>query len=148
MADAYDLRTWPPIQMENQPEVYRERTGVVWMRLPHVPQGWPYQYQWSGITHDAIVDLDRFPILVARVARVMGKSYAHMDIEESDLGGKPAWTERSSTLQQSGLSIGDIGKDHPGVRRLHLRLIVGGPNEGASAAYTYVRLSDARISTS
>lgn len=125
--------------MENKPEVYTDRTHVLWMRLPHVPEGWPYQFQWSGVTTDTIVDLDRFPIVVAAVSRMKAKSYAHMDIGELDVSGKPAWGERSSTLTQTGLSIGDIGKDHHGVRRLNLRLIVGGPNEGASAAYSYVR---------
>ncbi|MBS1722151.1 MAG: hypothetical protein JSS66_03985 [Armatimonadetes bacterium] len=130
---------WKPIAMENQPEVYSEQRGLLSMRLPHVPDGWPYAYQWSGVTRDIIVDLDRYPVLVARVSQLQQGSYAHLDIAELDIHGKESWTTRSTTLQTPGLSVADVGKERHGVRRLRLRLIVGGPNEGCSCSYSYVR---------
>jgi hypothetical protein len=131
---------WQPLGLENAADVFAERPGAVTLRLPHVPVGWPYTYQWSGITRTAVVDLGRYPVLVACVTKVQRNSYAHLDVEERDYFGKPVRIERTSTLVEPGLSVldcGDIwGRD---VRRLTLRLIVGGANEGASCEYAYVR---------
>ncbi|HZH99483.1 MAG TPA: hypothetical protein VEX38_10970, partial [Fimbriimonadaceae bacterium] len=75
-------------------------------------------------------------------ARVVGAnkgSYAHVDVEELDVHGKQSWGMRTSALLAPGLCTLDIGSQHPGIRRLQLRLIIGGPNEGARVGYSYVR---------
>lgn len=134
-----DVSTWQVLSVDNKPEVFAEHPGQLEMRLPHVPAGWPYQYQWSGVTRDAMVDLTKYPIMVARLTRVPAGSYAHTEIEELDVNGKQSWGIRGTTLYAPRLSTADVGKDHPGVRRVRMRLIIGGSNNGALVAYTYVR---------
>ncbi len=112
--------------------------GTVQLSLAHVPGGWPYEYQWSGVTRDAKVDISRFPVLMARVTKVHG--YAHMDIEVLDANKQVYKSFRASTLQNPGLTMIDFSKQlDPAIYTLRLRLIVGGPNEGCDATYDWVR---------
>jgi hypothetical protein len=133
-------RLWSPIGPENPPDVYAERLGVLTLRLPHVPQGYPYAYQWSGVTRSISADLAHFPVLMARVGGMEDGSYAHLDIEERDFKGHAVRTWRSPTLTRPGLTTIDLGKEiGPTVRRLKLRLIVGGKLAGAKCDYNWVR---------
>lgn len=132
---------WSPLAMENQARVNVPYPGYVLLSLGHVPDNWPYAYQWSGISQDAQVDVARFPVLMARVQWVQG--YAHMDIDVLDARGKAVKTLRSSTLNERGLSKIDLSQTlDPGTYRLRLRLIVGGDNSGCSATYDWVRFVD------
>lgn len=134
------LGAWKPLAMENQPDIYASRPGVLTLRLPHVPQGFPYAYQWSGVTRSLSADLAHYPVLIAHVSRLSAGSYAHLDIEERDLAGRVVHTWRSPTLTHPGLTVFDIGKEMgPNVWRLTLRLIVGGKLEGAECDYNWVR---------
>lgn len=131
---------WKPLYPENQPDLYAERPGVLTLRLPHVPIGFPYQYQWSGVTRSISADLAHWPILIANVGSLDAGSYAHLDIEEHDLAGRTVRTFRSPTLTQPGLTSIDLGKAiDASVRRLTIRLIVGGKLAGAKCSYNWVR---------
>src|SRR5579871_854294 len=135
-----DIRTWKPLGLENQPDIYASHSGVLTLRLPHVPEGFPYEFQWSGVTRSISADLAQYPVLVARVSSLDSGSYAHLDIEERDYFGRVAHTWRSPTLTHPGLTLIDLGKEiGPSVRRLTLRLIVGGKLEGAKCEYNWVR---------
>lgn len=80
------------------------------------------------------------PILVANVGSLDPGSYAHLDIEERDFSGHVAHTWRSPTLTHAGLTSIDLAKAiEPTVRRLTLRLIVGGKLAGAKCSYNWVR---------
>ena len=59
---------WKPLSMENQPDIYAERPGAVTLRLPHVPENFPYAFQWSGVTRSISADLAHYPVLMARVS--------------------------------------------------------------------------------
>lgn len=134
------LSLWKQLGTDNPPDVYASRPGLLTLRLPHVPDGFPYTYQWNGVTRSISADLGRYPVLVARVIGVEAGSYAHLDIEERDVSGRMARGWRSPTLTAPGLSIIDLGKEvAPDVRRLTLRLIVGGRLEGAKCEYSWVR---------
>lgn len=110
------------------------------LRLPQVPQGYPYSCQWGGVTRQASVDLGRYPVMVACVSRVGDGSYAHLELAEHDFAGKSVRTLRTPTLQGKGLSIMDVGQAWgPQMRRINLRLIVGGALSGASCEYAWVR---------
>ena len=135
-----DPGPWRPIGLENQPDVYAARPGVVTLRLPHVPDGFPYQFQWSGVTRSISADLGHFPVLIARVDSLEEGTYAHLEVEERDFSGRPVRTLRSPTLVRPGLTILDLGKEiGPSVRRLTLRLIVGGKLAGAQCDYNWIR---------
>ncbi len=135
-----DPGLWKPMTLENQPDIYAERPGVVTLRLPHVPNGYPYQYQWSGVTRNLTADLARYPVLIANVSELDADSYAHLDIVEYDFNGQEAGRWRSPTLTHPGLSVVDLGKEiGPSVRRLTIRLIVGGKLEGAKCSYNWLR---------
>lgn len=132
---------WSPLAMENQARINVPYPGFVLLSLGHVPDNWPYTFQWSGISQDAQVDVARFPVLMARVQWVQG--YAHMDIDVLDARGKAVRTLRSSTLNGPGLSKIDLSQVlDPASYRLRLRLIVGGDNSGCSATYDWVRFVD------
>ena len=110
------------------------------LRLPHVPEGFPYQYQWSGVTRSISADLAHWPILIANVGSLDAGSYAHLDIEEHDFAGRTVRTFRSPTLTHPGLTSIDLGKaTDASVRRLTIRLIVGGKQAGAKCSYNWVR---------
>jgi len=135
-----DLGGWKPIGLENAADVYAARPGAMTLRLPHVPEGFPWSFQWSGVTATASVDLGRYPIVVARISRVQKGSYAHLDLEERDYSGHPVRTLRSSTVVEPGLSVLDLGKEWGSyTRRIVLRLIVGGALTGAQCEYAWVR---------
>lgn len=134
------LGTWKPLAMENQPDIYAARPGLLTLRLPHVPSGFPYAYQWSGVTRSLSADLAHYPVLVAHVSRLDTGSYAHLEAEERDIAGHAVHIWRSPTLTRPGLTILDLGKEMgPSVWRLTLRLIVGGKLEGAECNYNWVR---------
>src|SRR5437764_312388 len=48
-----DPARWRPIGSENAPDIYSEKHGVLSLRLPHVPGGYRYAYQWSGVTRSS-----------------------------------------------------------------------------------------------
>lgn len=136
--ELWAARAWGPLAMENKAHVSVPKHGRLFLWLDHVPEGWPYTFQWSGVTRDARVDLARFPVLMARVEQVKG--YAHLDIDVLDAAGKSVKTLRSSTLNDPGISTIDLSKAlDPAVYSLRLRLIVGGDNTGCSATYDWVR---------
>jgi hypothetical protein len=138
-----DLSAWKPLEGINEPDVFAARSGAMTLRMPHVPAGFPYSYQWGGVTRRASVDLGAYPVLVAYVSRLQQGSYAHLDLEERDYAGKPVRTLRTPMLQgkqDKGLIILDVGKEWgKETRRVHLRLIVGGPLSGAACEYAWVR---------
>lgn len=135
-----DPALWKPLGAENPPDIYASSPGLLTLRLPHVPQGYAYTYQWSGVTRSISADLGHFPVLMARVSSLEKGSYAHLDIEERDAAGRVAHTWRSPTLTHAGLTAIDLGKEiGPEVRRLTLRLIVGGALPGAKCDYSWVR---------
>ncbi len=131
---------WQPLALDNKPDVLVARRGALILRLPHVPQGFPYAYQWSGVTRAVSVNLGRYPVLVARVRRLDKNTYAHLDVEERDDAGKVVRTARSSTLYEPGMSVLDFGTAWgTDTRRLTLRLIVGGSLSGVACEYDWVR---------
>ena len=133
-----DARTWAPPAMENRAHVAAEPRGQLTLWLNHVPNGWPYTFQWRGLSKEARVDVAKFPVLMARVGPVKG--YAHMDIDVLDASGKAVKTLRTSTLNGPGLSTIDLKTAlDPAVYHFALRLIVGGDNSGCSAVYNWVR---------
>ena len=137
------VRRWQPLAMGNRAIVDQPSTGTMRLALRHVPAGWPYAYQWSGVTRDVTVDIARFPLLQASVVELHG--YAHLDIEVLDAKGKPVKGFRASTLQNPGLSTFNFrGLLDPATYHHRLRLIVGGPNEGCSATYDWVRFMAAQ----
>ena len=134
------LSGWSPREGGMKAEAYAEIPGSMTLRLAHVPDGFPYSYQWGGVTREATVDLGRYPVLVARVLSLRKGSYTHLDVESRDYSGKPVTTLRTPTLTEPGLIVFDLG-DTLGtdVRRLTLRINVGGALEGAQCAYGWVR---------
>lgn len=131
---------WKPIPAEFHPDVYAEHPGALTLRLPHVPEGYPYDYQWNAVSRSISADLAHYPILVADVSHLDPGSYAHLDVEERDFSGHVVHSWRSSTLTQPGLTSIDMGKAlDASVRRLTVRLIVGGKLEGAKCEYRWVR---------
>lgn len=134
------IHRWDQASPGHPATVSVPKPGAMELRLGSVPAGWPYAYQWSGVTRDATVDVGRFPILSAEVARVHG--YAHLEVEALDANDKPFKSFRGTTLQNPGVSTCDLrsGLD-PAIYRLRIRLIVGGPNEGCSATYHWVRFT-------
>lgn len=141
-----DSRTWAPLDMENKAHVAAEERHRFTLWLDHVPQGWPYTFQWSGISKEARVDVAKFPVLMARVGPVKG--YAHMDIDVLDAAAKAVKTLRTSTLNGPGLSTIDLTSAlDPAVYHFALRLIVGGDNSGCSAEFNWVRFVSAKDAT-
>ena len=135
-----DPGLWKPLGLENPPDIYASRWGILTLRLPHVPGGYPYQYQWSGVERSISADLARFPVLIAHVSSLDEGSYAHLDIQERDFAGHITHSWRSPTLTHPGLTMIDLGKViGPSVRRLTLRLVVGGKLAGAKCEYNWVR---------
>ena len=135
-----DPNSWHPLGQENPPDVYAEHKGSLTLRLPHVPDGYPYQFQWSGVTRTLSANLARYPVLTARVSNLELGSYAHLDVEERDVNGKPVRSWRSPTLTHSGITLLDMGKvAGADTRRLTLRLIIGGRLAGAKGEYDWVR---------
>ncbi len=135
-----DSGLWHPLSMENQPDVYAARKGSLTLRLPHVLDGFPYQFQWSGVTRTVSADLARYPVLMARVSSLEAGSYAHLDIEERDISGKAVRSWRSATLTRPGITLVDMGKAAGAdTRRLTIRLIIGGKLAGAKGEYDWIR---------
>jgi hypothetical protein len=135
-----DVATWKPREGGMPAQAFSARSGAITLRLAHVPEGFPYHYQWGGVTRSATVDLGRYPILVARISTVRPGSYCHLDAEQLDYGGKPIKTLRTPTLEYAGLSFLDLGKQYgPHIRRLVLRINVGGKLEGAECEVSWVR---------
>lgn len=142
--DEMDNRyNWAPLQMENRAFVAVPTPGTLFLGLDHTPPNWPYQFQWSGVTRDAYVDIARFPVATARVTQVQG--YAHLDIQVIGPKGDVVNTLRTTTLTSPGISRLDLSKSLPaGSYRFHIRLIVGGPNEGCCATYDWLRFVTAK----
>lgn len=135
-----DLATWKPRDGGMPPEIFVAHPGAITLRLAHVPDGYPYSYQWGGVTRTATVDLGRYPILVARISSIKPGSYCHLDVEQLDYSGKPVKTKRTPTLEFPGLSTFDLGKEYgPHVWRVVMRINVGGKLEGAEAEISWVR---------
>jgi hypothetical protein len=150
--DDFDRQgAWQPLDMENRADERLLRPGTLRLSLKHVPDGWPYAYQWSGLKTNILADVARYPVLMAYVTHVHG--YAHLDIDVLDADDHPVKTMRSSTINVStlkdsgeageipeGLVVADLGKELlPANYHLQLRLIVGGANSGCSAEYRWIR---------
>jgi hypothetical protein len=132
------LGNWAALDVDNKAKVGTLHKGQLDLSLGHVPAGWPYQYQWSGVTQDFRLDVARYSVLVARVSDLHG--YAHLEIEVLDRNGKPKKGLRSNTLQQPGILQADLSTTlDPATYHLRVRLIVGGPNEGCNATYNWIR---------
>ncbi|MBS1705370.1 MAG: hypothetical protein JST40_05820 [Armatimonadetes bacterium] len=129
---------WHPLGIINQANVTLPKPGRLKLSLNKVPADWPYQYQWSGVTRDIMVDIGRFPFLIASVPEVNG--YAHLDIDVLNAKLEPVKGFRSTTTQAAGCVFIDLGANlDPAIYRLRLRLIVGGSNDGCSVTYYWVR---------
>jgi hypothetical protein len=137
--DEMDSRSnWGGLNVQNKAFVATPAKGTLFLGLNRVPPNWPYQYQWSGVTQDATVDLAHFPVLMARTTQIQG--YAHLDIDVLGQRGEVLNTLRTSTLNKPGLSVINLSKQvTPGLHKLRLRLIVGGSNDGCCATYDWVR---------
>ncbi|HEU4751543.1 MAG TPA: hypothetical protein VFU47_00460 [Armatimonadota bacterium] len=135
-----DPATWKPREGGMPPDIFARRPGVLTLRLAHVPEGYPFSYQWGGVTRSASVDLGRYPVLAAHFPRVQSGSYCHLDVEQLDYSGRPVHTLRTPTLQGPGLSVLDLGKEYGTyVRRLVLRINAGGALTGAECDCGWVR---------
>jgi hypothetical protein len=135
-----DLTTWKPREGGMPPDIFSTRPGALTLRLPHSPEGFPYAYQWGGVTRMSTVDLSRYPLLVARFIKVRTDSYCHLDVEQLDYGGRAVHTLRTPTLQAPGLSVLDLGKEYgPYTWRLAIRINVGGALTGAECECSWVR---------
>lgn len=132
---------WQQLTTANPVDVFASRPGLLSLRLPHVPQKYPYSYQWSGLQREVTVDLARYPVAVARISRMQENSYAQLSIAEYDYAGHEVKSWISLGLTSPGLAIVDIGKEWgvADTRRFKLRLIVGGALQGASCEYDWVR---------
>lgn len=135
-----DISAWKARNGGMPAEMFASRPGEMKLRLAHVPDGYPFAYQWGGVTRAATVDLGRYPILVMRVSGMGPGSYCHMDVEQFDYSGKPVKTLRMPTLESPGVAVFDLGKEYgPYVWRLVLRINVGGKLEGAEAEVSWIR---------
>ncbi len=135
-----ELDGWKPLGPPNQPDVFAGRDGVITLRLAHVPKGFPYAYQWGAVTRTAVVDLRRYPVLIARVPSIRDGSYAHLNVHEHDFQGRPVRSLRAPTLHRPGLCILDVGKPWGNqTRRIAVQLIVGGSLSGACCEYDWIR---------
>lgn len=129
---------WSHLAIENKPAISKRKHGLLELELKQVPNGWPYEYQWSGITRHVRVDIAKFPVLQASVPRLVG--YAHLDIEVLDSSGKAVKGVRSTTITSPGTIVANLGDSlDPAIYRLRLRLIVRGPNSGCKAVYDWIR---------
>jgi hypothetical protein len=129
---------WKPLGVVNQAKIATPKPGLLSLSLKAVPAGWPYEYQWSGVTQEATVDVGKYPVLAARVVGLEG--YAHLDIDVLDAKGKAVKGLRASTLTEPGLTKINLGESlDPAVYHLRIRLIVGGPNSGCRADYSWIR---------
>lgn len=129
---------WTHLATSNKPDLDWSKPGLLGMTLHHVPRGWPYQYQWSGVTKTVEINVAENPILSARVSELKG--YAHLDIDVLDGHNKILLQLRSNTLQSPGIcSVKLSERIFPGTYSFRIRLIVGGPNEGCSATYDWIR---------
>lgn len=135
-----DLKPWRMLAVENRPRMTAPVRGALRLELARVPDGWPYSYQWSGVEREVTVDIGRHPFLTAHAAEVAG--YGHVDVDVLDREGKTVKNFRTSSVQASGVCFLDLSKDlDPAIYRLRLRLIVGGPIEGCSVTYNWVRFT-------
>ena len=134
---------WKHLAIGNKPSLGYYLPGKLKLTLGRVPSDWPYQYQWSGVTRRAEVDIARGPFLSAYVPEVNG--YAHLDVDVLSDSGKVLKTFRSSTLQSPGVCTLDLSNSvMAGTYTFQIRLIVGGPNSGCSATYDWVRFSSVK----
>jgi hypothetical protein len=148
--------------MENKPLVTADAPGSMTLTLATVPTGWPYSFQWSGVTRNIVADIGRYPVLMAYVPEVGPGSYAHLEVEDQSINTIPGRTDvdafphaaavprpaappakrvaRGTTITAPGLSVVDLGALWgPSARHMQIRLITGGKNEGASCTYSWVR---------
>lgn len=137
-SDEMNGRGWKSLNGGSKVRSDHPERGLLQLSLPHVPADWPYQYQWGGVTRDMDVNVGLYPVVAGRVVEVQG--YAHLDIEALNPSGKVVKGIRSSTITHSGLVTADLSTIlDPAKYRLRVRLIVGGPNEGCRATYTWLR---------
>lgn len=138
--DEFDyVEPWRVLESSNKAGVVSE-VGHSKLVLGPVPEGWPYEYQWSGIQREVRIDVAQYPYLIAKVDNVLG--YAHVDIDVLDAAKNPVKGLRASTLQTSGLSWIDLSQElDPAVYTLRIRLIVGGSNAGCSVSYDWLRFT-------
>ncbi len=130
---------WAPLAADNKAGTVADK-GLLKLMLGPVPGDWPYEYQWSGVQRDVRIDVARYPYALAKIDKLSG--YAHMDIDVLDANGDAVKSFRATTLQEAGVSSIDLSKQlDPAIYRLRVRLIVGGPNSGCSAAYDWLRFT-------
>ncbi|MBX3097423.1 MAG: hypothetical protein KF812_11220 [Fimbriimonadaceae bacterium] len=135
-------RLWRTLDVENKPVVTIPIPGSVRLTMRQVPAGWPYEYQWSGVTREATIDVGKSPFLAAHVTELLG-GYAHMDVDVLDAQGRVIKSIRSSTIQSGGVTWVDLSQHlTPATYRLRMRLIVGGSNQGCYATYSWVRFTN------
>lgn len=133
---------WEMLGPENPPKVSVPVAGAMRLTLGKVPGDWPYEYQWSGVTRCAVVDVARFPVASAYVSELLG--YAHLDLDVLDAKGTKVKGFRSSTLQAGGVTFVDLGSSlDPAVYTFRVRIIIGGSNEGCWGTYNWVRFTSA-----
>lgn len=131
-------RRWQPIVGDVKLQMSSPKFGLISLNLGPVSQSWPYEYQWSGATQVADVDVASFPILMARVGNVEG--YAHLDVEVLDAAGNAFKNLRSTSLTKPGIVRLNLSEElDPATYHIRLRLIVGGSNSGCTANYTWLR---------
>src|SRR4051794_28001523 len=69
------LSGWVAREGGMKADVYSDTPGAMTLRLAHAPDGFPYSYQWGGVTREVSVDLGRYPVLVARVLDISPRGY-------------------------------------------------------------------------
>ncbi|MEZ0326333.1 MAG: hypothetical protein ACAH95_10545 [Fimbriimonas sp.] len=133
------LVPWTIYNKERPPAMTVTSKGIK-MTLPHVPEGWPYAYQWSGARRKITLDVARYGRLVADVPEITKGSYAHFEIAVLDAKDQEVKGFRSESVTEPGQIQFDLSTQLlPATYRLDVRLIVGGSNEGASATYRWVK---------
>ncbi|MDR3689264.1 MAG: hypothetical protein P4L46_07795 [Fimbriimonas sp.] len=154
-----NVNRWRPLDMDNKAKCEIIAAGNVRLSLGHVPEGWPYGFQWSGLKRNVTADVARFPVLMAFVGPVRG--YAHLDVDVLDADGKAVKTIRSNTVNvtavkrssmpgmegansdrfqvPAGVLQCELAKELlPATYSMQIRMIVGGGNGGCSATYHWI----------
>lgn len=131
---------WKHLGVANKPNLDWSKPGLLGLALARVPFDWPYQYQWSGVTKTATIEVLHHPVLVANVTSLSG--YAHLDVDVLDEKDKLLVQLRSNTLQAPGVCSINLGEHmFSGTYTFRIRLIVGGPNSGCNATYDWIRVT-------
>jgi hypothetical protein len=143
------LVPWNIYNTDRSPSMTITSKGLK-VTLGHVPDGWPYAYQWSGARRTIQLDVAHYPRLVADVPEVSSGSYAHFELSVLDANDREVKNLRSASVTEPGQIDFDLSKDLlPAIYKIDLRLIVGGSNNGASVTYRWVRaIGPAPVSSS